>query len=494
MMRKEYFMKTILAVMLLSGILTHSHGKDNKDNSTLSWNVRMTGQGSTGSNMPFWSYANKNGIIPEHSGGTMTGGVYYTAQLKHGFRANAGIGLAGYAAAAQGKAEWKGIIDQLYGGIGWKKLDLDLGIKHRSLEFNVLSLTGGDITWTGNSQSLPGYMIHSDWINVPGTKEILALQFSFGDFAMWDKRVVRHTLAHNESLYLKIKPYRKFAMSFGVELWTQWNGTSPTLGRQPNSFKDYLRVIICAKGGETATESDQKNVLGNALGRELIRFDWMEEKWNLTFQHDIPFDDGSGMYFQNFPDGLNTLAFSFKDKDKWVSDIVLEFAYTKWQSGPEHSRPATDEELERNPDKLEYVLGGCDNYFNNGCYRSGWTYNGKTVGIPLFTPAPADKNGIVNGVCNNRIIAWHLGLGGKIARLIPYSLKMTYSKNFGLYRPNPDQFKNAQRQMSGAFELALPHKVFRHTTGISFGIYADKGGLFKDSAGISVSLKWDNLK
>ena len=196
------------------------------------------------------------------------------------------------------------------------------------------------------------------------------------------------------------------------------------------------------------------------------------------------------MGFQNFPDGVNTLHFSFKDKDRWVSDLLLEFIYTKWQSGTRHDRPATEEELKKNPDKEIYIVGGCDNYFNNGEYKSGWTYNGRTIGLPLFVPAAKDTDGITRGVVNNRIVAWNAGVAGKMFRKIPYTVKVTYSKNFGKYRQTNSFYDSVPRQVSGAFELTLPKRIAGNTTLVSLGLYADKGSIYPDTAGVTIRLGW----
>ena len=184
---------------------------------------------------------------------------------------------------------------------------------------------------------------------------------------------------------------------------------------------------------------------------------------------------------------MNTLYLNLKDKDMWVNEFLVEFIYTKWQSGTRHDRPATPAELKKNPNKTRYVIGGCDDYFNNGEYRSGWTYNGRAIGLPLFFPYPKDMNGITYGVINNRIVAWNAGIGGKIARRIPYNVKITYSRNFGRYNTSQTQM---YQQVSGAFECSLPEPVFHKTTGISLGLYADKGSIYPDTAGITIKLYW----
>lgn len=498
-MRQNFhaYSKILVLLSILPGTSPKAFGTDD---GFVNWYAEMCGMGSTGRALPFWSHTNKGGVYPETCGGLLRGGANRSRTFDKGFRFDLGVGLAGYA-AAKGNSDvhnsdgssTRGMVQELYMGAGWKKLNLNIGIWEREKDFGGLSVTGGNLMMTGNAMAFPGYGLRSDWINVPFTKDILDIRFDFGDYGLWDNRYVKHTLLHNQALYFRINFSHRVRFTAGLDLWTEWGGTSPVYGKLPHSFRDYLRIMVAASGDEDATKSDQINALGNHLGRELLRLDWEQDKWHITFQHDIPFEDGSGVGFQNFPDGVNTLHFSFKDKERWVSDMLLEFMFTKWQSGTRHDRPATEEELKKNPDKKVYVVGGCDNYFNNGEYQSGWTYNGRTIGLPLFIPSAKDADGITHGVVNNRIIAWNVGVAGKLFRKAPYSVKITYSKNFGKYHQSDEFYKSSPRQVSGAFEVSLPKRLFSGTTMISCGLYADKGSIYPDTAGITVKLGWGNV-
>ena len=476
------------------------------------WDISLYGYGAK-DGMPFWGTANRRGLFPSNlqtggnrlldgmgdnrSGATglMTAGVQTAYLTRPGIVLSGGVSLAGYFTTC---GQWQGIADRLYFGVSWKKLHLDIGMKDRALdEFHGLSLTGGDMIYTGNSRNLPGYNLSTDFIYMPWTRNILAFKANFADYMMIDNRYTDKTLLHNEALFLKITPVKFLSLTLGLEMWSQWSGTSPVYGKQPSSFNDYMRVIFGKNGGDDATQSDQINVLGNHLGRELIRLDVNAADFTVTFQHDIPFDDRSGMRFQNFPDGVNTLNFSFKDRDKWVTDILLEFVYTKWQSGPQHDRPATDEELEKNPDNKRVILGGCDNYFNNGEYRSGWTYYGNTIGLPLFTPMPAGEDGKVLGVCNNRVTAWHFGLRGNAAGKVPYKFLFTYSRNFGKYNQSDlgegadkSIFLSVPEQFSVALESEIPHLGKRLPLSLGIGLYGDFGKLYQNSFGLTVRLSY----
>lgn len=460
----------------------------------VSWDISVYGSGAK-DGMPFWGVTGRRGIMPENlltggnrllagagdnrSGaiGLMTAGAEVAYVTRPGIVLTGGLSVAGYGTFDR----WDGMLDRLHFGISWKKLHLDLGMKDRaSYEFNGLSLTGGDLAYTGNSRNLPGYNLSTDFIYIPWTKRILAFKANFADYIMTDNRYTDNVLLHNEALFLKITPVRALSLTIGLEMWSQWSGTSPVYGKQPSSLNDYFRVVFGQSGGDDATLSDQINILGNHLGRELIRLDWNADRFTLTFQHDIPFDDRSGMRFQNFPDGVNTLNLSFRDRDKWVTDILLEFVSTKSQSGPSHN----------DPDDPETVLGGNDNYFNNGEYRSGWTYYGRTIGLPLFTPMPENGNGHTLGVCNNRVTAWHFGIRGKAARTVPYRFLFTYSRNFGQYSQRLGMFDAAPQQFSLALEGEVPHLGRSLPLSLGIGLYGDFGQVYQDSFGLTIRLSY----
>ena len=472
----------------------------------LSWDVSLNAAGATTESLPFWAVTNKNGLVPPSHGAFMTAGTDFRYGSRPGVDVYAGLKLTGSVqpssmsriitapviegfgteAASGSASRWRGMVNQLYAGVGWKMLRLDIGMRDRETEYGGLSLTGGDIVWTGNARAMPGYNLQVSYFDIPGTRGIFSVKANYADYKLLDDRYVDGVLLHNKSLFFKFRLARRLHLQLGLEQWSMWGGVSPVHGPQPQSFKDYLRVVCGLSGGADATQSDQINVLGDHRGRELIQLDWTADDFTVTFAHDIPFDDSSGMGFQNFPDGVNTLSFSFNDKDKWISDILYEFVYTKWQSGPYHDTsdapPKEGEEW--------HILGGRDNYFNNGAYKSGWTYYGMTAGLPLFTPMPADGDGVTMGVCNNRVVAHHIGIAGKIVRKIPYRFKATYSENYGNYSQTLDIFGKALRQVSLALEVDIPAFSDKWPLAVSVGAYGDVGELYRDSFGLTLRLSY----
>jgi len=459
--------------------------------------------GTNGSGLPYWMTTNQYDLMPQNSGAVAVVQAKKLYDPEKTVQWQAGVSLAA-------NSDPKFIVDECYGSVKWKVLSLDLGIKHRPNDFlaadprlGSLSVTGGHLIETGNARSLPGYCINLDPWAIPGTKEHLIFYGAFGDYRTIDNRYVQGAWVHRTRLFMELQ-FGKFQFHMGLDHFAQWNGVHPKYGQMPNTFGDYLRVITGASGGSASSQSDQMNVIGNQGGAEMFKFVWNDDTWTLTFQHDIPYEDKSGMLFHNFPDGVNTLHFGFKNKDRWVSDILYEFQYTMYQSGSQHD-PETYPSGEPRPWQPGLNYTGGDNYFNNGEYASGWTHFGRTYGNPLFFPKGThdgtwnypDK--IVLGVENNRLWSHHIGLSGKLFKRHPYKLMLTYSMNYGRYqapyagedawgKPWGTVNETGLWQFSAGFSghIAEPFKLKGFS--ITYGIFGDKGQVLRDNLGFSLGV------
>lgn len=446
----------------------------------LEYNVSLSGFIATQQTLPFWAVSNNHGLVPDSRGGLLKMEVFSDFMTKHAFQFAYGISAAGAFSGTKNKI----MLDQLFVSGKWRNLRLDLGMIHPEEKYNGVSSTNGDFVRSGNSRTFPGYNLRSNYINVPFTKGYLSFKFNWGDYLMIDDSYAKDVRLHNKSLYVKITPHAKWEIIVGLEHWAQWAGTTPIGGKQPSSFKDYTRIVCAESGGVGATRSDSLNALGNHLGKEHLRINYKTDNFILSFYHDIPFEDGSGTDFRSFPDGTYCFYYGAKNKENWVSDVIYEFYYTKYQSGALHDRPATPKEMEKqDPNGPFYgrkILGGRDDYFNHGEYRNGWTSYGRTIGCPLMTP------GFFNHVLiivNNRIIAHHLGIRGVAFRTTPYKFLLTYSKNYGIY---DIPLINKPLQFSGALEVSLPFKKMPFT--IETGVYGDFGSLLKNNIGLMIRL------
>lgn len=466
---------------------------DRDSTSTAGWNfdLRTSVRAAAGTwdYLPFYARTGEEGILPLTSGGLLQLGATVDYVSKSGWFFKAEGDFAGSLSAVKPYSPQlaTACIKRLYVSGGWKMLHMDLGIAPRQRELGDLSITGGNVIWSGNAPNMPGINLWSDWIYFEKGHWV-GIRGNYAHYHMFDKRIVMGTMVHNKSLALKFALGRNVDFMLGLDHWAQWGGTSATYGKFNYSFKDYIRIVLGMSGGSGALQTDQLNALGNHLGREFVRFVWRNPVMTLTYQYDKPFEDGSGMRLQNYPDGVRSLHIALNKRDGLITDLMYEFANTTWQSGRRHDRPATEEEMEKqDPNDFWYgkvIIGGCDGYFNNSVY-GGWTHYGRTIGCPLFLPAPPDENGICKSVLSTRFMAHHLGIKGNI--YIPYTLKLTFSRYIGNYNNNDkDFFYDGPYNLALALDLNFDRFMGKLPLTLDMGLYADIGTVYKPSFGASL--------
>lgn len=490
MKMKNYIISMLFA---LSSIAVAAQGWEVK------WQAESDFVGGTGDYLPFWSRTGRSGIVPYSSSALAIGGADVRYKANNGIYFGAGANLVGSIESKNpvNPSRINGIVDRLYVSGGWKMLHIDLGMKPREEELGPLSISGGNVLWSGNARNIPGVNGWSDWIYFE-KGHWFGFKGNIAHYQMIDNRFVQGTMLHNKSLSVKVAAGRKVDLIYGVDHWAQWGGVSPLHGAQPSSFNDFLRVLFVQAGGDDALQMDQINILGNHIGREYWRVDWRAEPFTMTFQYDMPFEDNGGIKkLQNFPDGVWSLRFAMNNKKAFVTDVVAEFINTTWQAGPLHERPATEEEKKhQNPESPWYgfvILGGRDNYFMNSAYKSGWTNYGRIIGLPLINASAPGEDGLVNGIVNNRVRAYHLGIEGNLFEGVPYIFKSTYSSNWGVYDIGPEGFFYSKPwQLSLAFELEFGKEITNLPLTLGVGAYGDIGKLYKNSFGLTLRISYSD--
>ncbi len=470
---------------------------------------------------PFWQTANQYGLMPRSSGAVtiLRMGQPYDCSKTLQWHWGASLGVRSDA-FAKGQV----LPDEAYAGLKWRCLSLDAGLTRREQDYlaasstlGTLSTTAGNIIWSGNARTVPGCTLELHPVAFPWTHGRLRFFGRFGDYWTTDARDVSGALIHNTALSAQVDIGSRLTATVGFDHYAMWGGTSPLFGRMSTSFANYIRMVLCmpaASDTEGYSDGDVLNVIGNHIGRELLRVDWKGEGWSLSFQHDIPYEDRSGMRFENFPDGVNTLCLTLEDKDCLVSRVVLEHQSTMWQSGTCERRPASDEEVaSHNPNVsynsereiYEYISGGNDNYFNNYEYRSGWTSYGAPIGNPLFFPKGTfgrsfRPDEICYGVENNRLRAFHLGLSGKLFRRLPYKFLLTSSWNYGIYASAlytgviaefKDRYGVNQRplrQFSAGFQCEIP--LCGGSLELIPGLFLDRGSVLPTNFSATLGLRY----
>ena len=473
-----------LILILLSLLPALAHGAAGWD---IAWDASVRMAGSTGQYMPFWARTGEDGILPLRSSGLVTAGADIRYRHSNGIFFEAGTNLAGALALKSplNHTPVYGLVDRLYVSGGWKMLRADIGMIPRRGDLGPLSVTGGDFLMSGNARNLPGVNLSSDWIYFE-KGHWFGIKGNLAHYQTIDDRKVKGTMIHNKAIAAKFALGRKVDLIAGFDHYAHWGGEG-----QKESFKDYMKIFFAKRGDASDSWSDQNNVFGNHLGREWARVVWRARPFTMTFQYDKPFEDNSGMIFQNFPDGVWTLQFALNDRKAFVTDVTYEFINTTWQSGDRHDRPATEEELAKqdpsDPFYGKIVLGGCDNYFGNSPYASGWTHHGRTMGLPLILPAMPDADGVVPRISNTRVRGHHIALAGVVAAKVPYRFKATFTENFGTYF-NP--YPGTPWQLSLSLETDATAKATGLPVTFSMGLYGDIGKLYPDSVGLTLRVSY----
>ena len=482
------------------------------------FSMMLLGALSSGGSLPFWAVSNHNGIMPGDDGAVGLVQLYKPFDESRTFQWRAGASLAANYCPSDPlnpeSSPFHPMVDELYAGLRWKVLRADFGIRHRDREFlgsdpmlGSLSVTGGHIIESNNARSMPGLDLALEPLAVPFTGEHLLISGNWSDYKTTDDRYMDGALVHRLKAYIRYDTHKHFWIQAGLDHYALWGGTPPEgskLNPMAVNLSNYLRICTGRSAGSEGSKSDQMNCLGDHGGAEQLRMGWRASGFNLVFQWEKPYSDKSGMRFNNIPDGVYTLHFSLNDKDRWISDALLELHYTMWQSGTIHEREVDSEgkQINWHENKTLNIFGG-DNYFTNGEYKSGWTHYGRGICGPLFFTGLS--SGVVQ-VVNNRYKAVHMGVSGKLFRKAPYRLMLTFSENYGTYsKPyispsswksgwnwwEPNTIDKGLRQMSLAFTGFVPFSIARRNAlDIVYGLYADSGELLEKNFGATLGVRY----
>lgn len=411
--------------------------------------------------LPFWLRTNKYGLVPKENYGLWDFALKKEFDTEKKFDWT--FGVMGAASLAD-KAEMR--FRDYYVGMRYGKIRFYAGAKTNPVIYDGLSSTNGNFIWSSNARPYPKLSIVIPYTNVPFTKGYVQFKAEISEGIMYDNRYVDKPHVHHKYLYLKATKGH-FAVEFGLNHYAQWAGKSPRLGKLPSNFGAYTDMFFAkenSKYDQLGTEIDYNRV-GNHLGMLDGRLHYKAATFSLDFYRQVIFEDSSGQNFFN-RDALHGIYIKRAKGKAWVQSFLVEYYYTKKQSGDKFGKKPGENKL----------YTGRDNYFNQAVYRSGWTSYGYTIGTPFFTELQGKNYAL--GVYNNRVEALHGGIAGFIVAKFPYKAMLSYSDNIGTYSSPIDK-----KQVSAYFEMTVPVQLQKIPINITFGIASDKGELLQDSWG-----------
>ncbi len=476
---------------------------------------------STGDHTPLWLNANKYGLSSlQPTNGYLRAGLFRqqradsTRRWDYSFGADVAV-ATGFTSTL--------VVQQAYGEVRWLKGLLTVGSKQQPLELKNQELSSGAQTLGVNARPVPSVRLSlPDYWTVPFTRGWLGVKghIAYGvqtddrwqrDFTLSQSKRTEHAKLHTKAGYLLIgKQGRPVSVELGLEMACQYGGTSyADIGRglekieNEDGLKGMLRSFI--PGGGDSGEGIYENKAGNHLGSYLMRVNLDFDKWYLGLYADHFFEDHSQMFFidyngygegEEFNQWKDSRYFIYDLKDimlgaelrlkevSWLNDIVVEYLYTKYQSGPiYHDRT-------RN---LPDHIAGRDNYYNH-YIQTGWQHWGQVMGNPLYrSPLYNDNYQVLVG--NNRFWAWHLGVSGNPATRLHYRILATWQRGWGTYdAPFVEPQNNASLLAESEYRFAESSKLAG--CAVKAAVALDQGDLLGNNFGaqLTVTKRFDISK
>lgn len=424
------------------------------------YNVEM--QASMANNKtPLWLNANKYGLSSlEKNNGYMRAAVIRPLQADSVRRWAIGYCLD-MAAAMNYTSDV--VVQQAYVEARWLHGVLTVGAKEYPMELKNQRLSSGSQTLGVNARpvpqvrlALPQYWqlpIGGGWLHLKGhvAYGMMTDDSWQHEFTGKQSKYADNLLYHSKAGYLKIgNEYSNFPISveLGLEMASQFGGkpylpTNDGMVQVPtdSGLKSFWNAFV--PGGQDASDGVYGNKEGNVLGSWLMRINYDHELWRFSVYADHFFEDHSQMFlldYNGYGEGEEWNVwkkhryFKYALRDMmlggefhmkygtWLRNIVLEYIYTKYQSGP------------YNHDRTQNIsdhVAGLDDYYNHSVYP-GWQHWGQVMGNPLFRSPIYNTDGYIN-VRDNRFWALHLGISGQPTERLDYRLLGTYQEGWGTY-------------------------------------------------------------
>lgn len=464
-----------------------------QNTSTLTYRVETSGNISEGTYAPLWFTANRYGLSGnETKSGYLRAGMEYKKALKHHWKVQAGIDLAGAVNQTSGF-----IVQQAYGDISWKFLTLSIGSKERPgipME-KYERLSSGMMVEGANARPIPQIRGEiAEYIAVPGTGRWLAFKghMAYGMLTdnNWKKNFVqtehdygRDILYHSKSLMFRIGNREKLPVEFefglidaalfgGERMRKQKDGSFTMVQDMPDGLKSFFKAFLPLR-----SEDKMANVEGNHVGSWNFALNYYLNDWKFRVYLEHYFDDHSQMFWQygRWKDGQLGLDVTLPE-NRFVSRVVWETMSTKDQTGP----ILYDGFAGSFP---EYQVSAKDNYYNNG-EATSWHHWGMGIGNPLL-PGPIYNTDGILMFKSNRVRSNHVGIEGNPTREWNYRVLVSFARHWGTYDEPLDK---QRKQFSSLYEVTYT-PVWIEGWSVSAALGLDRGNYLGNSTGGMLTLK-----
>ena len=350
------------------------------------------------------------------------------------------------------------IVRQCYAHVRLYIVDISAGVMNLADDMNT-PLGTGSLLLSSNAPSMPAIHIGLDrWIPIPGLFGYLEVRGGLTHAWLTDRIGTRNSKLHYKWAGVQVGGSLPVNISYEFHHAAEWGGISPVYGSLGSGWRDFKHVFLAQGGG--VMRNDLVNAQGNHVGSQQLMLTGKGKGWQVNVYWQNFFEDnfafiGDG---QNITDGLWGISMK---QTRWpfIEGVLYEFLNTTDQSGPWHDR-----------DGLCYA--GNDQYYQNGVYRNGWFYYGRSMGTPFISPN------------NSRVRIHHVGVRGDIYGF-KYRFKASYARNYG------NDVTSRKVLSTNTAVLLEVSKVVPQAWGLEFGVRlaGDFGSQFGNNFGAQISIR-----
>jgi hypothetical protein len=375
---------------------------------------------------------------------------------------------------------------------GYKKFEIWGGRFKDILGEVDKNLSSGSLGVSGNALPIPkiGFGF-TDYVNMPFTNGWMQIraQLSHGWFD--NDRYMKYAYYHEKDLYLRFGK-KKFKFFVGLQHYAEWGGRRDSI-RLDRSLKGFWDVFasrpVNDNPGLSPGAVDSGLIYGeyHAGDQRAVSefgFDLDTKDVFLHFYHQTPYEGNTLSEDLKNIDQLSGLSFTFKKETAFVKKLLLEFISTK-QMG--NYIPASQRQ----------------SYYNNGGYQTGWEYQDRIIGTPLFINRyraqfyqyfqklgikPFDWNS--NNTVGNANIIFNQIVGGTVGLSLRFSDKLN-GRTIICYTSG--KYQNLEPSLKQFYTLEELHYNISKNLNISAGLGFDTGD-FTNNIGGLVGVHWQFKK
>ncbi len=416
-------------------------------------------------NLPFWMWANQRGKVNEKGVSLVQDVVYRPYISDYGkLRIDSGADLT-----LSNGVDHSLNISQLYVDVEYEKIGAKIGRFYETQGLNDGELAIGSMMKSRNAGALIGASAGTTQFNsFPLAQGYFRYHVGISHFWFEDDRYVKNALLHSKFLYLQID-LSPLKLVGGIIHNAMWGGTNPDIGKMPQSFNDYLRVVFARGARENSTvDAERVNALGNTIAAYDYGILWDSEKLDMKITRLFYIEDIPGATYRSAWDGQWSFDIHLK-KRPFLTRLRYDYVYTIRQDS-----------------KISQPDGRAD-YYHHYLYQSGWTNQGYVIGVPLIT---FDES--TNSITNNVLVAQSVGLELSPSSKMAIQILGSFSRN---YSTCDDILKDENRRCLGKPKILLEDAYPRDT--LQKNIFSSKVAIsyqYSENISANVSIAYDAIE